>query len=271
MLLVAQFFVDESGYVGQGPAIVMAGLWTSAERWAEFSTAWDAALRAERPIRVFKMREAAGLNGAFYGFSVEQRDAKLRSLAEIMTRHAFRALYVTVATAPSLEYPQFKKATAGPLEKPWFWAFHYFIQMATLEIYKVGIREPFEIIFDENKKLGPKARHFYPFMRYLIPNEPRSIAPVDPMFRTDEHTLPLQAADMIAWLQLQRISGRPHEFGWLDSAFANLKCSEFSLDVAHMPKDMAISRTIEEDRNLDIPDDAIAELLTVLEYYGYKD
>jgi hypothetical protein len=141
------------------------------------------------------------------------RDAKLRTLAEIIARHAIRALVVTVSSDTGFPFPQAKKKTAGPLEKPWFWAFHYTIQMATLEIFSVGIREPFEIIFDEHKKFGHKAKEFYPYMRSLVPHPIRAVAPIDPLFRTDVDVMPLQAADMIAWLEMKRVLDEPHD--WL--------------------------------------------------------
>ena len=39
--------------------------------------------------------------------------------------------------------------------------------------------------------------------------------PVEPLFRDDKEFLPLQAADLLAWVSRRDAVGDPHSFGWL--------------------------------------------------------
>jgi len=59
----------------------MAGLLSDSENWAQFSDDWSACLQSgPRRLDYFKMKEAAGCGGQFYGWSEPERDRKLLSL-----------------------------------------------------------------------------------------------------------------------------------------------------------------------------------------------
>lgn len=85
--MVIQAFVDDSGSKGSTPHFVLAGLVGSSASWAEFSDEWALVLKEAPAIRIFKMKEAAGLTGQFRGMSAPQRDDKLRALARVINRY----------------------------------------------------------------------------------------------------------------------------------------------------------------------------------------
>lgn len=232
MLVPIQAFVDESGGTGQSRHFVMAGLIGHSEDWAQFSDEWKACLDAHPRIRVFKMREAASCNGQFHGCSEAERDAKLRSLAQIINRHA---KYVTCSVIDLQAFAEvFASVFRKPHSEPYFWPFHNTIMASCFELWDRGWRERFEIIFDEQVIFGPRAKAWYPAVRATVAlqnPEESSIMPVDPMFRTDEDFLPLQACDLFAWCMRRGHdigSDGERPFEWLLPELSNVFVSEYA-------------------------------------------
>src|ERR1051325_425351 len=61
----------------------------------------------------------------------------------------------------------------------------------------------FEIVFDEQVIFGPRAKMWHPVIRESVKQrEPEAyqIMPVDPIFRSDLEFLPIQACDLVAWI-----------------------------------------------------------------------
>lgn len=227
--MLIQAFVDESGGKGQSRHMVLAGVVASAYSWAEFSKEWKACLNAHPTIPKLKMSEAAALSGAFGRFSESARDEKLRNLAQVINRHvSFMASSVIRMEAAELHI------TGGvkPFRDPYFLPFHTLIMGICLDLWDHGIRERFEIVFDEHVIFGPRAHRWYPLMKEIIKyKEPEAaqILPGDPMFRTDDEFMPLQAADLFAWC-IRRNTDNPEElaFEWLLDEIPNVKSSTYS-------------------------------------------
>lgn len=226
----AQAFIDDSGGKGQGKHLVLAGLIAPSERWALFSEEWAACLRQHPPIRSFKMREAAGLNGQFHRrFSEAQRDDRLRSFARIVNRYAEIAIYF--ASDLDALAQTWGVTSHKPFNEPYFWPFHNVIMGSCFELWDCGWRERFEIIFDEHVIFGPRAKAHYPIIREAMRlREPDafSIMPVEPIFRSDDEFLPLQAADLFAWCFRDGSNEPPgHRFDWLLEEMRSIKQSEY--------------------------------------------
>jgi hypothetical protein len=68
--------------------------------------------------------------------------------------------------------------------------------------------EPFEIYFDENVIFGPRAKAWYPVIRAMAELGLRQIPPVEPYLPRRQKTMPLQAADLTAWMSRSDRSGR---------------------------------------------------------------
>jgi hypothetical protein len=161
-LMPVQVFADESGGIGHSSHFVMAGLMADAENWFAFSQEWAACLK-KSSIHRFKMKEAAGLTGAFFGWRESARDDKLRDLAHIINK------YVNVYTHSIIDLSAFsdvwQTARFAGTRDPYFWPFQNTILSAGFTLLDYEIDSRFEMIFDEQVILGPRARVWYPVLR----------------------------------------------------------------------------------------------------------
>ena len=211
-----QAFVDESGIDASGPFLVLVGVIGKAEEWLALSDEWQAVLERPPKIEVFKMKEAA---------NSRRMASKLRELAPVMNAHPFTIIYTATDLAG------FDEVMAGlkkPLSDPYFFPFHSMIWSTCFELLDQQQAERFEIIFDEQMIFGPRAKSWYPMVKELIDHEIREIMPVEPMFKTDDEFIPLQVADIFAWLLRREFSGLNHDFGWLPDALPAIQWSAHS-------------------------------------------
>lgn len=239
-----QVMADDSGCKGQGPDVVIAGLVGPSEWWAEFSDHWAACLSEPPRIGHFKMKDAAHLEGEFAGFKTAARNEKLIALTRVMNEHPFVALHVTVEVASHAQTfvptpPEYsRKMTPADRKRwrklhrvsfnPYFYAYHSYISAACFHLWETGTRESFEFIVDEHPSLGHRTKEWYPMVRTLMMEPLRSIMPVEPIPKADTDFLPLQAADMIAWLQRAASAATvepAHDFEWLGEYFTQIKAS----------------------------------------------
>jgi hypothetical protein len=224
-----QAFVDDSGGKGQSKHFVLVGLVSDSERWAHFSQEWRDCLDQPPRVAIFKMREAASCTGAFHRFTEEQRNARLRELAQIINRYAEFAIWTVI----DLEaHAQTWAKLSKPHSEVYFWPFHTLILGACFDLWEeCDWRDRFEIIFDEQLVFGERARRWYPLVREIMrvkyPEEYR-ILPVNPLFRKDDESLPIQAADLWAWC-LRKNTDEPsaESFEWLLSEMRNVSQSNY--------------------------------------------
>jgi hypothetical protein len=216
-----QVFVDESAR--ESAHFVMAGIMGEASTWASFSDQWDACLRSPPAIAVFKMREAMGLDGAFYGMAEVDRDRKVVDLVKTLDDFGFTVVYIGIDLTAFDQ--TVKRLLHKPFNNPYALGFQCMILSACAELLAAGQTERFEIIFDEHKSLGPKARRWYPFIEAAVPATYRKILPVEPIFRTDNEFLPLQASDLMAGLMRINLLEGPGFVSWVADEFKKTKVS----------------------------------------------
>lgn len=223
-------FVDESGGRGHSDHFVMVGLISTSDAWGEFANEWRACLRQNPAVQIFKMRDAAGLTGSFRGWNSHDRDLKLRQLARIIDN------YVVIYTYSAINLAAYDKIWGylkwSPQNDPYFHPFHNTIFASCFELWDRGLRERFEIVFDENVIFGPRARIWYPAMREIMRiREPEvlPIMPIDPIFRSDDDFLPIQASALFAWCIRRSfdVGGDPG-FNWLLEEFRNIEGTDYS-------------------------------------------
>ena len=256
LLMPVQAFVDESGGKGQGGHLVLCALVSNSERWADFSDEWRMCLNTSPALRRFKMKDAAGLTGDFFGWQPDARDKKLRELARIINRHAEFLVYCAV----DLKGHEKVHATnlPKPLNEPYFWPFHIIIMSICLDLWDLGWRERFEIIFDEEVIFGPRAKAWYPVIKRVVQirePEAHSIMPIDPLFRSDDEFRPIQAADLFAWC-IRRNTNNPEMpvFEWLLEEMQNVSLSDYSnyYDEERMSDVLQESRRITRDGEIQL-------------------
>lgn len=256
--MTVQVFADESE--GSPPGVrnhfVMAGLIGYSEDWALFSEEWRACLLCgPRPLAYFKMKEAAGLSGLFRGWSEGERDGKVRALARIINK------YAKICTWSVIDLEAHQQIWAKRLPKPnserYFWPFQNTILATCFTLWDAGLRERFEMIFDENVIFGPRANAWYPIVREVgLISEPEAsaILPLNPQFRDDKDCFPLQAADLYAWT-IRKATNEPtySGFDWLLNELRDVQLTEYSqyYDAERMESVWAM--TLENIRDNKVP------------------
>ncbi len=93
-----------------------------------------------------------------------------------------------------------------------------------------------EMIFDEHVIIGPRVKIWYPLIKESFKGRSEyemdrlhDILPQEPMFKDDQEYLPLQAADLIAWLFRMAWSGNRNEFEWIAVELSSvIPMSEYS-------------------------------------------
>ncbi len=224
-----QAFVDDSGGKGSTRHFVLVSLISTSESWASFSDEWRACLKEYPAVTVFKMKEAAGLSGRFYGVSAANRDRKLRRLAQIINRYARIVTHSMIdLEAHSLTWANLPK----PRNDPYFWTFQCTILAACFALWDAGLRERFEIVFDEQVICGPRAKLWYPVIKSIMEHrepEAASILPEAPRFQTDDDALPIQAADLFAWCMRKATDDKSFTtFEWLLEELSSVKQTDYS-------------------------------------------
>lgn len=238
--MVIQAFADDSGvFDGTSTVLSLAAFVGPAEHWAEFSDEWAHYLRQTPAIRYFKMAEAAGLHGQFHRWTEEARDRKLRGLAKIIDRHPRLVCW----QSSELKAAKFLDGTGvKPMANLYIGCFQRLIHDICITLWAQGVREEFEMIFDEQVIHGTRAREWYAASKIVtkaINAEAFSILPTDILFRKDEEYLPLQAADLWAWCvryaqerSLTPETNSEHKFAWILKEFSNLGMSRGSRHMA---------------------------------------
>lgn len=227
--MTVQVFIDDSGGKGHSKNFVLAGLIAESEAWAHFSEEWRACLAKSPTVSLFKMREAAKPKGKFGRFSEQERDEKLTALARIINQYAERVIYAMYNLDDHAK--TFAAVAEKPFSEAYFIAFQSIIIGACHDLWDHGLRQPFEVIFDEQVMLGPRAKVWYPMVLAIMQEqypEAASIMPLEPMFKTDDEFLPIQAADLFAWC-FRRGTDNPGEesFAWLLDELKSVIQSEY--------------------------------------------
>jgi hypothetical protein len=227
--MLIQAFVDDSGGKGHSDHFFLAALVAEADAWTAFSTDWKSVLEAPPAIHRFKMSEAAARAGAFSRFSVHARDKKLRALANVINRYVKFLVWSGVKLADHDDDWRRQHAHKD-MGDVYFWPFQTLIMGTCLDLWDHGVRQPFEILFDEQRIFGPRATRWYPMtqasVRHLYPDS-ASILPDAPKFGTDDDWLPLQAADLFWCIRRGTDNPAKQEFDWLLAEMQNVKQSDY--------------------------------------------
>lgn len=200
-------FIDDSGNDGKSPVFVLAGFVASAEAWETFSSDWGSALNPEGSFQmgVLKMADVYRnrVRGSrYYGLSDAERDARLKSLIQIVNRHAMHGI---VSVVPYELYNRiirgnFNLQSTTALDRPYFLSFFGVMARLFQITQSLKLDDKIDFIFDtqesESKAL---LRSEYDRFISLAPDNIASLSGGYPSFQNDEEALPLQAADMLAW------------------------------------------------------------------------
>jgi hypothetical protein len=201
-MLMLQGYADDSGGDGQRIPYFFGGFLMEAERWAEFSDAWQAQLSRSPSIEYFKMSEAHVRSGEFSALAfhnIEIRHRKVRDMLEVIEH------FKPVGVFSTVNWEEFRfvqeRFVQGHAKDPYYclvpWLFDVVMEWQKQE----GIfPEPIDFDFDEQgHRIGAVIPALFPEVKKLAPDLLRKMLGRIPMMLDDKKVLPLQAADMLVW------------------------------------------------------------------------
>jgi hypothetical protein len=212
-LVILQAYVDESGTRNQDACLVLAGFISPAEEWAAFSDEWQACLDSSPSLRYFKMREAANNpSGAFKNWKRDAVEKKVHDLVDIIKRHAKVAIH---CTTPIQAFDEILgKNLGGSFTNPYIHNFSAVMTGIGWEAIDQKA-DKLDLIFDEQDKYSPLIKNIYHLLKDRFDPKLSKILPVEPMFKSDMDFLPIQAADMLAWLFRNASNGKRTVWEWV--------------------------------------------------------
>lgn len=204
-----QAFVDESERADTaGSPYVLAAYVLPQDQWALFSEDWNIALKRDRPIKYFHMKEANGRIGEFFAWPEEFIKCKIRDLIAVIEKHNPMPLWCW------LNRDDYKAATNGKLvdpriHDPYFPLFYGVIECMLMSCIKFHVQETVDFDFDEKGKIGINAASWYNLVKSNVSPTLRMMLGRTPTFLDDEKIHPLQAADLLAWHVSKYINDPP--------------------------------------------------------------
>jgi hypothetical protein len=199
LLLMLQAYIDES-FTIDPPIYAMAGFIAPAEKWAAFSDEWALCLS---PIKHFKMNDAMTLDGEFRWWREDNRDEKVALLRAIIDEH------VTAAIACAVRPDELARVFDGDglpkrLLSPYYFLLHVMIGELATRQRTLGLNEKVDFIFDDQIMEKGKIIDDWEIFKRAT-RAPKELIGDVPTFRDDKIVMPLQAADMHAWISRRRM------------------------------------------------------------------
>lgn len=209
LLAMLQGFGDDTGK-GNEPVFALAGFVASVELWIEFSNAWDTKIREDPAIHYFKAREAAACRGEFGGFNSEQRDKKVADLIGLINTYA--QFFVGTAIMREDWGAVFRGQVAKTMDLPFFFAYMRLMTISLQRMRNFGpVFDKIEWIFnEENHTIHREVLNWWLAQKEAPPRYFRKRMGSHPIMRNDKEVMPLQAADLIAWVMGKLASSSPN-------------------------------------------------------------
>lgn len=199
-LVILQAYMDESGThkTEKEPYFALAGFISTSENWANFSTEWQKELDKDPVIKCFKMSQAFAKIGPFEGLSREDIDKRVNNFIEIIKSYAMVRVSSTINKR---EYDLLERGNPPKeIDNPYFWCFHQLYYAIIVYQRKYRWNTQIDFIFDDIGKLGDETIKWIKILKAMAPESAKPYFGSPPIFRNDEEFLPLQAADLYAWL-----------------------------------------------------------------------
>ncbi len=196
-----RLYVDDSGKSDQSPVQVLAGYLSTAERWAAFSNEWQELLD-EAGLDAFRMAAAWRLARPYWDRGPLRRDHLIVRMVECIKRHVEMAFVSSVPFEGFHRYLDVTQKTySHPLGRPYFMGFFAILIQVYDYAFERRADQRIEVIFDEQG--GESEQYILSAMggfRRIAGQHFSDLVIPTPIFQNDKDALPLQAADMLAWL-----------------------------------------------------------------------
>jgi hypothetical protein len=219
MCALLNAYVDDSGSDRRGPAYVLSGYTSDVDSWSEFARDWKNALTAHPAIEYFKMSQAESGKGQFNGWERKQISAKIHALIQIINRYAKHRIECVFwqehyDSAMTWFLSEIRKQVS-PLDfrriertfrDPYFLAFCLIMTDYAQRLEAECSDEIVDFIFDSQGAAGKKAVEWWQRMNEIFPTiYYQKHLPNEPIHRDEKVSLPIQAADLLAWQTRRRL------------------------------------------------------------------
>ena len=199
-----QGYFDDSGSEPQSFAFVIAGYILRSEQMEAFADDWLTALHQKPRIEYFKMAEAFGGEGEFSTMQSEFRKAKVRDMLAVIRLHKPRGI------ASFFNWEHFRRFSAylpEPLKGQAFAPLFFQLIDNILEWQRAAriFPEKIQLDFDYQGSAGKFAIEWYGRIMensgpFTFSADHKAILEGTPRMLDDRSYVPLQAADMAAWV-----------------------------------------------------------------------
>ena len=194
-----QAAIDESETqegVLNGQLFVLAGYVSTIDGWASFTIAWEEALRKYTNGEPFSMAEASGRWKDSLNEIVGYLQSIIRDHAEFGIR---------VSCNPKMLLHYMEGVPNKRFKQPHYFCLWFLITHVLAQASDLIAGRKIDFIFDRGRTKQRDVVDHWDDLVMEAPEFVRSSINNDPLFRSSQEFLPLQAADMTAWWQRKRI------------------------------------------------------------------
>jgi hypothetical protein len=206
VLVMWEAYVDESGFDGKSPAYVLAASVAPVAHWLGFADDWDKALRMRPRIEYFKANEAMRLRGEFLHWSKESRDEKVAILRGVISDHNVNNFTCSVPRADFHRVVDSSELAKRQFGTPYRFLFWKLIPELMQHLDDGGVSDRVKFVFDQQvmEQFGLLSEWQTFYERTWLGQKLKKRIAGTPAFEDDKKFLPLQAADLAAWICCRR-------------------------------------------------------------------
>jgi hypothetical protein len=211
-MLTMHAFLDDSGSDWKSPPrqgevahYVLAGHLSAVPHWEVFADQWQHAIDGPPQLEYFKASEAQSLKFQFDGWNDEQRDGLILRLARII--EAATLLRIQVALPQNLYDQYIKGKIPERWDNPYFMCLLRVVEIVAFGAHRLARpgTTKIDFIFDEQQKLKKQAEAVFEFYKGTRIPFAEVIGKIS--HEDEVEFLPLQAADLEAWLTRRELAG----------------------------------------------------------------
>ena len=198
-VMVWRAYIDDSRDDEDEGLFVLAGYIAQAHEWAEFSKEWEEMLPfLPKYMDSFKMSTL---------MMSEEGKEKALAFYRIVEKYEFWGLSCSykksdlINAIDGIQWPDMENLEKfkRDLKNPYFFGFKAIINVLCQEQGQMGISEPVNFVFDEQNE-KKRVLEAWDLLKESTPEAERKLMGVMPVYEDEKIVMPLQAADLFAWL-----------------------------------------------------------------------
>jgi hypothetical protein len=209
VVAVLRAYLDESGIHDSSPVLTVGAYIARPRMWQTWTKRWNA---AKRPIKVFHAADAANLRGEFKDWTHGQVAELVKKLLATIVDAELRGIVI------GIHMVEFRKAMSGRADlleafpSPYAACFQWLAQIIMNLQADVSASERIAFIHETNDFRREALESFDWIKRYGNPQK----SPIGLLFSDKATTVPLQAADILAYEGNKRMRDptRPERRPW---------------------------------------------------------